>query len=82
MLRPLGRCCLEKVDLLVAAGGAIEVVPVSLSFPLTYPPSLLVCCFSVFAEMGATSTAFRWMELNLFLSEKQGGKSHFGIEYR
>ena len=35
MLRSLGRCCLEKVDLLVAAGGgAAEVLPSSLSFPL------------------------------------------------
>ena len=38
----LGRCCLEKVDLLVVAGGAVEVLPVSLSCPLpplrTRPP--------------------------------------------
>jgi len=58
MLRSLGRCCLGKVDLLVA-GGAAEVLPLPLSCPLplikTHPPSLLVCCFLVFVEMGATS---------------------------
>ena len=77
-----GRCCLEKVDLLMA-GGAAEVLPVSLSCPLpllrTRPPSLLVCCFFVFVEMGATSTASGRLEVSLFLSEKRGGKSHFGI---
>ena len=61
MLRSLGRCCLEKVDLLVAAGGAVEVLLVSLSCPLpllgTQFPSLLVCCFFVFAEMGDIRTA-------------------------
>ena len=30
----LGRCCLAKVDLLVADGGAAEVLLVSLSCPL------------------------------------------------
>ena len=49
----LGRCCLEKVDLLVVAGGAVEVLPVSLSCPLPPlrirpPPLLAVCCFFVF----------------------------------
>ena len=38
----MGRCCLEKVDLLVAAGSAAEVLPLSLSCPLpilrTPPP--------------------------------------------
>ena len=29
--------------------------------------------------MGATSTASGRLEVNLFLSEKRGGKSHFGI---
>jgi len=61
MLRSLGRCCLEKVDLSVVAGGAVELFLVSLSRPLPLlrirPPSLLVYCFFVFAEMGATSTA-------------------------
>ena len=84
MLRSLGRCCLGKVDLLVAVGDAVEVLPVSLSCPLpllrTRPPSLLVCCFLVFAEMvGATSTAFGRRQVNLFSSEKRGEKSHFGI---
>jgi len=74
----MGRCYLEKVDLLVA-GGAAEVLPFPLNYPLpllrTHPPSLLVCCFCflVFAEMGATSTASKWLEINLFLSEKRGG---------
>jgi hypothetical protein len=60
MLKSLGRCCLGKVDLPMA-GGAAEVLMVSLSCPLpllrTHYPSLLVCCFFVFAEMGATITA-------------------------
>jgi hypothetical protein len=64
-------------------GGAVEVLLVSLSCPLpllrTPPPSLLVCCFFVFAGMGATSTASGRLEESLFLSEKRGGKSHFGI---
>ena len=63
MLRSLGRCCLERVDLLVAADGAVEVLLVSLSCPLpllrTRPPSLLVCCFFVFAKLGASSSASR-----------------------
>ena len=71
-----------KVDLLVA-GGAVEVLPVSLSCPLpplrTRPPPLLVvCCFFVFVEMGANTASGR-LKVNLFLSEKRGGKSHFGI---
>ena len=41
------------------AGGAAEELPLPLSclLPLlrTHPPSLLVCCFLVFVEMGATS---------------------------
>jgi len=65
------------------AGGAAEVLLVSLSclVPLlrTHPPSLLVCCFFVFVEMGATSTASGQLKVNLFLSEKQGGKNHFGM---
>jgi hypothetical protein len=43
------------------AGGAAEVLLVSLSCPLpflrTHPPTLLVCCFFVLAAIGATSTA-------------------------
>jgi hypothetical protein len=65
------------------AGGADEVPLVFLSCPLpllrTPPPSSLVLIFFVFVEMGATSTASEQLELNLFLSEKRGGKSHFGI---
>ena len=64
------------------AGGTVKVLLVSLSCPLpllrTHPPSLLVCCFYVFTEMGATSTVSGRPEVNL-LSEKRGGKSHFGI---
>ena len=52
------------------AGGAAEVLLFSLSFPLpllrTHPPSLLACCFPIFAEMGPTSTAFGRPEVNLF----------------
>jgi len=70
MLRSLGQCCLEKLHLLVAAGGALEVLPVSLSYPLpllkTRPPSLLVCCFLVFVVMGATRTASGRLEVHLF----------------
>jgi len=48
MLRSLGRCCLGKVDLLMA-GVAAEMLLIFLNFPLpllrTHPPSLLVCCF-------------------------------------
>ena len=70
-------------SVVVAAGGAVKMLPISLSSPLpllrTHPPSLLVCCFCVFAEMGATSTASGRLEVNLLLSEKGGGKSHFGI---
>jgi hypothetical protein len=65
------------------AGGAAEMLPVSLSCPLsllkTHSPSLLVCCIFVFAGMGATNAASRRLEVYLFLSEKRGGKSHFGI---
>jgi hypothetical protein len=39
MLRSLGRCCLENVDLLVAAGGAVEVLSVCL-----LPTVWVVCC--------------------------------------
>jgi hypothetical protein len=67
----------------VEAGSAAEVLPFSLNNPLpllrTHPPSLLVCCFFVLAEMGATSTASGRLEVNLLLSEKRGRKSHFGI---
>ena len=65
----LGRCCLGKVDLLMA-GGAAEVPLISLScrLPLlfTHPPSLLVRCFFVFAEMGATSTTSRRLGKPIF----------------
>ena len=74
---------MEKVDLLVAAGGAVEVLLVSLNCPLpllrTRPPPQLVCCFIVFAKMGATSTASGQLEVTLFMSRKRGEKSHFVI---
>ena len=80
LLRSLGRCCLGLVDLLVA-GGAAEVLPVSLNCPLplrrTHPPKL-VCCFCVFAAMGVTSTKSGRLEVNLSLSGKRDGKSHLG----
>ena len=68
----------------MAAGGAVEVLPVSLSLPLPLlrarPPSLLVCCFFVYAVMGATSSASGRLEMNLLLSEKRVGRSHcYGI---
>ena len=80
LLRPLGRCCLGLVAVLVA-GGAAEVLPVSLNCPLplrrTHPPTLL-CCFCVFAAMGVTSTKSGRLEVNLSLSGKRGRKSHLG----
>jgi len=58
--------CLGKVDLPMA-GGAVEVLLVSLNCPLpllrTHPPSLLVCCFFVFSEMEATNTASGRLEV-------------------
>ena len=61
------------------AGGAAEVLPVSLTCPLplrrTQPPAV-VCCFCVFAEIGVTSTISGRLEVNLPLSENRGGKSH------
>ena len=38
----------------------------------------LICCFCVFAAMGVTSTKSGWLEVNLSLSGKRGGKSHLG----
>ena len=80
LLRSLGRCCLGLVALLVA-GGAAEVLPVSLSCPLplrrTHPPTL-VCCVCAFTEVGVTSTKSGRLEVNLSLSGKRGGKSLLG----
>ena len=68
------RCYLGLVALLVA-GGAAEVLPVSLNCPLPlqriHPPTL-VCCFCIFAAMGVTSTKSGRLEVNLTLSEKGG----------
>ena len=72
-LRSLGRCYLGLVAVLVA-GGAAEVLPVSLNCPLplrrTHPPTL-VCCFCVFAAVGVTSTKSGRLEVNLSFSGKQ-----------
>jgi hypothetical protein len=80
LLRSLGWCCLGLVALLVA-GGAAEVLPVSLNCSLSLRrthPLTLVCCFCVFAAMGVTSTKSGRLEVNLSLSGKRGGKSHLG----
>jgi len=67
LLRSIGRCCLGFMALLVA-GGAAEVLPVSLNCPLplrrTHLPTL-VCCYCVFAVMGVTSTKSGRLEVNL-----------------
>jgi hypothetical protein len=72
---------LRSLGVLVAVGAA-EVLPVSLncSLPLrrTHPPSTLVCRFCVFATLGVTSTKSGRLEVNLSLSGKRGGKSHWG----
>ena len=69
------------------AGGAAEVLLVSLSCPLpllkTQPLSLLVCCI-FFRRDGPNQYSpnqysIQRLELNLFSSEKRGGKSHLGI---
>ena len=64
---------------LLVAGGAAGVLPLSLSWPLplrrTHPPTL-VCCFSVFAAMGLTSTKSGRLEVNLSLTGwKRGGRA-------
>jgi len=63
------------------AGGAVEVLPVSLNCPLplrrTHPPTL-VFCFCDFAAMGVTSTKSGRLEVSLSLSGKRCGKSHLG----
>jgi len=63
------------------AGGAAEVLPVSLNCPLplrkNHPPTL-VYCFYVFAAVGVTSTKSGRLEVNLSVSGKRGGKSHLG----
>jgi len=80
LLRSLGRCCLGLMALLMV-GGAAEVLPVSLNCPLplrrTHPPTL-ICCFCVFTALGVTCTKSGWLEVNLSLSGKRGGKSHLG----
>jgi len=84
LLRFLGRCCLEKMDLLVAAsGGAAEVLLFSLDcpLPLLSPPPPFHC-YSV-----AFLSSWRWEQpvqhpggwRNLFLFGKQGCKSHLRI---
>ena len=55
-----------------------EVLPVSLSFPLlfrrTHPPAVF-CCFCVFVEVGVSNTISGWLQVNLSLSGKQGGRA-------
>ena len=65
------RCCWS-------APGLPQLPPAT---PRTHPLSLLVCCFFVFVEKGATSTVFRRLEVNLFFYEKRynPGFSRFGI---
>ena len=69
---------------LLVAGGAAEVLQVSLNCPLplqrTHPLALLIYCFLFLRrwelpvqQLGSCSRR----EVNLFLSEKQGGNSHF-----
>ena len=62
------------------AGGAAEVLSVSLNCPLplqrTHPPTL-VCCFCVFAAMGVISTKSGRLEVNLSLSGKRGWEEPF-----
>ena len=82
LLRSLGQCCLGFVALpVLVAGGAAEMLPVSLNCPLslrrTHPPTL-VFCFCVFAGVGVTSTKSGRLEVNWSLSGKRGGKSHLG----
>ena len=67
--RQVGTCSLRKVDLPMA-GGATGVLTVSLSCPLPLWKKHLL----VLAEMGVTSTAPGWLEVNLILYEKRGGK--------
>ena len=42
------------------------------------PPPYIILLFCVFAEIGVTSTILGRLEVNLSLSEKQGGRSHLG----
>ena len=68
----------------MASGGAAEVGgPFSLSCPLpllrTHPPSLLVCCFFCFSKDGSNQYSIWTVGGKPILSEKRGGKSHFGI---
>ena len=79
LLRSSGRCCLGLVAVLLVAGAAAEVLPVSLNCPLplrrTHPPTLVSCCFCVFAAMGVTSTKSGRLEVNLSLSGKRAERS-------
>jgi hypothetical protein len=59
----------------VAAGGAAEVLPASLSYPLQLlrnpPSSITSLCFFVFAKMGATRKVSGQLEVIFFSSEKR-----------
>ena len=66
MLRSLDWCCLEKVDLLVAAGSAVEVLPFSLSCPLpllkTHPPFIASLLLFYSREDGSKKYSIRTAE--------------------
>ena len=80
MLWSLGRCCLGLMALLVAGGDA-GMLPVSLncSLPLgrTQPPYIILL-FLCFCSDESNQHKPGRLEINLSLSEKQGGKSHLG----
>ena len=64
------------------AGGAAEVLPVSLNCPAPAtsknPPPYISLLFLCFCSDGATSTKSGRLEVNLSISGKRGGKSHLG----
>jgi len=84
MLRSLGRCCLEKVSWICwwcCCWGAPCLPQLPPATPKNPLPSILPMLLSCFAEKGATSTASGRLEVNLFLSKKQGGMTIFYREW-
>ena len=63
------RCCRSAL-------GVPQFPPATSKNPTLLIASLFLFCFH---GVGATSTAARRLEVNQILSEKRGGKSHFGI---
>ena len=59
----------------VAPGRPLHLPPATFKNPPPFIASRLLFCFR---GDGPTSTASGRLEVNLLLSEKQGGKSHFG----